>query len=177
MTLKIAICCHLLPSVAIYCRISDDRDGMGLGVKRQEIDRRAFVEANGWDVEEIFIDNDHAAYSGKLRPRYLALMEQLEESQKTFARIRRRALDKAMKGEVWSTGSRPFGYKQGGMVIEEREAIALREVVQRFLAKEGINSLCRWLNDKEINTTAGRPFRAKALRDILINPRNCGQRS
>ena len=83
--------------IAIYCRISDDRGGTGLGVERQE--------------------------------------------------------------------------------IEECEAIALREVVQRFLAKEGSNSLSRWLNDEEITTPAGRPFRAKALRDNLLNPRNCCQRS
>lgn len=63
------------------------------------------------------------------------------------------------------------------MEIEDREAIAIREVVQRFLAREGMNSLCRWLNDHEITTQAGRPFRAKALRDILINPRNSGQRA
>ena len=57
------------------------------------------------------------------------------ESEKTSDRIQRKALEKAMAGETWGTGSRPFGYKKGGMEIEEREAIALREVVQRFLAR------------------------------------------
>lgn len=63
------------------------------------------------------------------------------------------------------------------MEIEEREAIALREVTQRFLAGEGIYSLCRWLNDQNIQTPAERLFRAKALNDILKNPRNSGQRA
>lgn len=99
------------------------------------------------------------------------------ESEKTSDRIQRKALEKAMAGETWGTGSRPFGYKKGGMEIEEREAIALREVVQRFLAREGTYSLCRWLNAEGITTTAERPFRGKALRDILINPRYSGQRA
>ena len=67
--------------IAIYCRISDDRDGTGLGVERQEIDCRALAESSGRDVEEIFIDNDISAYSGKLRPRYQAMMAQLREGQ------------------------------------------------------------------------------------------------
>lgn len=56
------------------------------------------------------------------------------ESEKTSDRGRRKALETAMKGEPWGTGSRLFGYQQESMVIEEREATALREVAQRFLA-------------------------------------------
>ena len=82
-----------------------------------------------------------------------------------------------MKGETWGTGNRPFGYKKGGMEIEEREAIALRKIAQRFLAGESIYSLCRWLNDEEILTPAGRLFRAKVLRDIINNPRISGERA
>ena len=70
--------------IAIYCRISDDRDGTGLGVERQAIDCRALVEANAWDAEEILIDNDISAFSGKVRPRYLAMMGQLKEGQKRW---------------------------------------------------------------------------------------------
>ena len=59
---------------AVYCRISDDREGAGLGVARQEADCRALASARGWDVLEVFIDNDLSAYSGKVRPDYRRLL-------------------------------------------------------------------------------------------------------
>lgn len=60
---------------AIYCRISDDREGAGLGVKRQEQDCRELALRLGWDVTEVFVDNDLSAYSGKPRPRYKAMLD------------------------------------------------------------------------------------------------------
>ena len=59
---------------AIYCRISDDRAGAGLGVARQEGDCRALISARGWEVGQVFTDNDLSAYSGKPRPGYRALL-------------------------------------------------------------------------------------------------------
>ena len=59
---------------AVYCRISDDRVGAGLGVARQEGDCRALISARGWEVAQVFTDNDLSAYSGKPRPGYRALL-------------------------------------------------------------------------------------------------------
>lgn len=61
--------------VAIYCRISQDKTGAGLGVERQEQDCRELAGRLGWLVVELFCDNDLSAYSGKRRPRYQALLE------------------------------------------------------------------------------------------------------
>lgn len=63
---------------AIYCRISQDRTGAGLGVARQEQDCRELAAAQGWDVAEVFVDNDISAYSGKPRPGYRALLAAIE---------------------------------------------------------------------------------------------------
>lgn len=62
---------------AIYVRISQDRGGGGLGVKRQEQDARQLCERSGWDVVEVFSDNDISAFSGKARPGYRALLDAL----------------------------------------------------------------------------------------------------
>lgn len=62
---------------AIYCRISDDREGRGAGVARQEEACRARAERNGWDVVAVFIENDLSAYSGKRRPKYEQLLAML----------------------------------------------------------------------------------------------------
>lgn len=59
---------------AVYVRISRD-DGTALGVARQEEDCRALAGRLGWEVVEVFVDNDTSAYSGRPRPGYLALIE------------------------------------------------------------------------------------------------------
>jgi len=66
---------------AIYCRISEDKEGLGLGVKRQEDDCVALVNRNGWEVIEIFTDNDISAYSGKLRPKYKEMVSRINEKE------------------------------------------------------------------------------------------------
>lgn len=63
---------------AIYCRISQDRTGEGLGVQRQEQDCRALCERNGWEVVQVLVDNDVSASSGKRRPAYERLLALIE---------------------------------------------------------------------------------------------------
>jgi site-specific DNA recombinase len=63
--------------VAIYTRISQDREGAGLGVERQEADCRALAEQLGWAIVAVHADNDLSAYSGKPRPGYEALLADL----------------------------------------------------------------------------------------------------
>ncbi len=63
---------------AIYCRISRDREGAALGVERQESECRQLCEQRGWQVVEVFVDNDLSAYSGKRRPRYRDMLRAIE---------------------------------------------------------------------------------------------------
>ncbi|MGH3495226.1 MAG: recombinase family protein, partial [Sciscionella sp.] len=60
--------------VAVYCRISDDRRGLGRGVQRQLEDCAALATQRGWDVVGTYTDNDISAYSGKPRPKYRELL-------------------------------------------------------------------------------------------------------
>ena len=62
---------------AIYTRISQDREGAGLGVERQEADCRALADRLGWTIVAVHSDNDLSAYTGKPRPGYLALLADL----------------------------------------------------------------------------------------------------
>lgn len=43
-------------------RISDDRDGVGVGVGRQEDDCRALAARLGWEIAEVVVENDTSAY-------------------------------------------------------------------------------------------------------------------
>jgi site-specific DNA recombinase len=67
----------LMRRAAIYCRISDDRGGAGLGVARQEADCRGRAERLGWRVAGQYVDNDLSAYSGAVRPEYRRMLDDL----------------------------------------------------------------------------------------------------
>ncbi|MGW0131871.1 recombinase family protein [Streptomyces sp. NPDC003299] len=61
----------------IYCRISRDREGAGLGVERQREDCQALADQLGIEVVAVYRDNDLSAYSGKPRPGYQQLLADL----------------------------------------------------------------------------------------------------
>jgi site-specific DNA recombinase len=67
-----------MTKAAVYVRISEDRGGAGLGVARQEADCRALAERLGWQVEQVYTDNDLSAYSGRKRPAYESLLADAE---------------------------------------------------------------------------------------------------
>lgn len=60
---------------AIYCRISEDRTGAGLGVERQREDCEALAARLGVDVVATYSDNDVSAFSGKPRAGYVAMLD------------------------------------------------------------------------------------------------------
>jgi site-specific DNA recombinase len=67
-----------LRTAAIYVRISEDKEGAGLGVERQDTDCRRLAEQRGYRVVEVYTDNDLSAYlSKKPRRDYLRMMEDL----------------------------------------------------------------------------------------------------
>jgi DNA invertase Pin-like site-specific DNA recombinase len=63
---------------AIYARISQDREGAGLGVDRQIADCQKLAEQLGVEVVSVHRDDDTSAYSGKRRKGYEALLKDLE---------------------------------------------------------------------------------------------------
>jgi DNA invertase Pin-like site-specific DNA recombinase len=62
---------------AIYVRISQDRGGAGLGVERQERECRALAKRLGWRVAEVYCDNDLSAFSGRRRPSYERMLDDI----------------------------------------------------------------------------------------------------
>jgi DNA invertase Pin-like site-specific DNA recombinase len=65
-------------AAAIYCRISFDRDGHGLGVERQEQLCRKLASERGWPVAEVYVDNDRSAYGSKPRPAYACMLADID---------------------------------------------------------------------------------------------------
>jgi site-specific DNA recombinase len=63
----------------IYARISQDRGGEAVGVKRQLRDCMKLVTEKGYTLAaDPFIDNNVSAYSGKPRPAYKAMADLIE---------------------------------------------------------------------------------------------------
>jgi DNA invertase Pin-like site-specific DNA recombinase len=62
---------------AVYARISSDREGEQLGVKRQVADCETLADRKGWKVVERYVDNDVSAYRGSSRPEYRRLLDDL----------------------------------------------------------------------------------------------------
>jgi len=225
---------------AIYCRISDDREGRGLGVTRQQEDCEALAKKNGWEIVQIFVDNDISAYSGKKRPSYLEMMRDIRsgrfqaiiawhpdrlhrspleleefitacesssiniqtvqagfvdlntpagrmnarvlgsfaryESEHKSERIKRKALQSAQEGKVWGRSQRPFGFELDYITIRNNEARAIREIADRFLSGESMNSLAKWLNGQGFKTGAEGEFSHQNVRRILYGARWSGRR-
>ncbi|HSE05910.1 MAG TPA: recombinase family protein [Methylomirabilota bacterium] len=61
----------------IYCRMSEDREGGGLGVDRQREDCEQLAAELGLTVVKVYTDNDLSAYSGKPRPGYQQMLDDL----------------------------------------------------------------------------------------------------
>jgi DNA invertase Pin-like site-specific DNA recombinase len=59
-------------------RESEDREGGGLGVDRQREDCEKLATELGLTIVRVFTDNDLSAYSGKPRPGYQKMLEDLE---------------------------------------------------------------------------------------------------
>lgn len=63
---------------ACYCRISSDPTDKREGVDRQRADTSALCEVKGWTPVGYYIDNDRSASSGKERPEWDRLLNDVE---------------------------------------------------------------------------------------------------
>jgi site-specific DNA recombinase len=63
--------------VAIYNRISNDPQGIEAGVERQREDCEALAGRLGWQVAKTYVDNDLSAWSGKRRPDYQQMLDDI----------------------------------------------------------------------------------------------------
>ena len=62
----------------IYARISSDREGDNLAISRQLADCEQLAGPKGWKVVERYVDSDISAYSGRRRPEYVRMLDDIE---------------------------------------------------------------------------------------------------
>lgn len=128
---------------ALYARISRDVSGEGLGVERQLQDCRKIAAERGWKVADEYVDNDVSAYSGKRRPSYERMLEDIAAGQFDAVivynndRLTRRPIELEQFTEVCSaagvsqlatvTGEIDLGNDDGMFVARMLAAIAAKE--------------------------------------------------
>jgi site-specific DNA recombinase len=71
---------------------------------------------------------------------------------------------------------RPFGYEKDRRTVIESEAEILRQIVARFLSGESSRSICVWLNDQNVLTSAGGQWQTMTLNAMLKSARIAGLR-
>ena len=67
--------------VGIYARISSDREGDQLGVRRQIADCEGLAQMRGCRVVERYVDDDVSAWSGERRPEYERMLDDLRSGR------------------------------------------------------------------------------------------------
>jgi len=68
----------MVQRLAIYARLSQDRDGTQTATGRQIADCRALAEAKRWPIAGVYEDTDLTAYRRVTRPDYERLLADLE---------------------------------------------------------------------------------------------------
>lgn len=78
------------------------------------------------------------------------------------------AIEKRMQNGTFTAAHAPYGYVKIGntLQINEAEAQVVRQIFQLFLSGEGILSICRILNDQQINRRSKISHQQKKLCDI-----------
>lgn len=98
------------------------------------------------------------------------------ESATKSRRIRRKLDEVAASGRPHGGSNRPYGYDHDRVTIRPAEAEVVRSLVLRYLAGESLRSLAKWLDDNEIRTVTGGPWRTPTLRAMLMSGRIAGLR-
>jgi site-specific DNA recombinase len=226
--------------VAVYARISSDPQGTRLGVDRQVEDCERLAASLGLGVHDLYVDNDTSAWSGRSRPEYQRLCEDIKagvvggvvvwhmdrlhrhpkeledfitlieaagavvrtvtagdvdlsdstgravarilgavarkESDDKSARLVRKHLELATKGQVSGGGERPYGFERNRREVVAEEAAHLREAARRVIAGESVRSVCADFNARGITTSTGGAWSGQTMRRVLRSARISGRR-
>lgn len=118
---------------------------------------------------------DLGSGDGLLVARMMAAVAAKESASKS-RRVLRKLEQVAAEGRPHGGSARPFGYAQDKIAVVPEEAAVIRTLVARFLAGESSRSLAAWLDESEVATVSGKPWRTTTLKAILTSPRIAGLR-
>ncbi len=146
---------------------------------RQPMELEEFTQlcerAGVTQVASVNADIDLGNDDGLFMARILAAIAS-KESHRKSKRLKRKAQQLAEQGMPNGGNLRPFGYEKDRMTVIDSEADVLRQIVARFLAGESSRSICTWLNEQNVPTTAGGQWQTMTLNTMLKSARIAGLR-
>ena len=143
----------------VYVRISSDV----LGVARQETDCRRLAEQRGWPVLEVYVDNDVSAFSGKPRPAYRRMLNDIGSGRIDLVvawhgdRLHRSPLElETFIGLIESTGCQVATVQSGELDLTTPSGRLNARVVGSFARYESEHKSKRVRRKLEENAIAGK---------------------
>ncbi|GAA2657728.1 recombinase family protein [Nonomuraea recticatena] len=135
-----------------------------------------YAELKGTLFAAVHGDIDLRTSTGRMSARMHAAAARREvegKAERQKAANRQRAL----RGESWYGGMRPYGYDKDRKSVVEEEAQVLRDAAQRVINGDSLRSIVVDLDRRGILTSTGKPWQAVTLRRALQNPRIAGWRT
>jgi len=151
----------------VYVRISRDLTGEGRGVARQDEDGRDLAGRLGWEVVEVYVDNDVSATSTrKARPEYRRMLDDLRADRLDAIiawhpdRLYRRATDLAELVElVQSHDVKVATVKAGDVDLASPTGLLVAELLAAIAMYETRHKTERWERSVRQGREEGRPAR------------------
>jgi site-specific DNA recombinase len=133
--------------VAAYARISEDQEGSGLGLARQEADGRKLAELRGWPVAYVETDNDVSAYKrGVVRPGFERILADLEAGTiggivaYDLDRFARKPTDLERAIDIYDTKPGVFATVQGDIDLSTPDGRTMARVLVAFANKSSMDT-------------------------------------
>ena len=126
-------------------------------------------------------DMDLSTPAGRLTASVLASVARHEIEQKSDRQ--KRAAQQSAAAGLPTGGRRPFGYEQGGMILREDEASALRQAYEDCLLGISLGQIAKKLNDAGLPTPQltregeASWWTSQTIGPVLLNPRYAGLRA
>ena len=101
-----------------------------------------------------------------------AMYEAMDESySRRLSAITLRGIQEAARKGIWCSAI-PFGYRTENkrLIIDEKEAAAVREIYTQYAAGKTKTEIANWLNSHGYRTHRGNPFTCNNFNTILSNP-------
>lgn len=106
-----------------------------------------------------------------------AMYEAMDESySRRLSAITLRGIQEATRKGIWCSAI-PFGYRTEDkrLIIDEKEATAVREIYTQYAEGKTKSEIAKWLNDHGYRTRHGKQFTCNNFNTILSNPAYTGR--
>jgi DNA invertase Pin-like site-specific DNA recombinase len=149
---------------AIYARISSDPEGDRLGVTRQIEDCQALAERKGWPVADVYVDDDKSAWSGRVRPEYRRMLDDIAAGAIDAIlvwhpdRLHRRPIELEEFVDVCRrSGVAEVAYVSGSLPVGSDDGLFVARILAAVASKESADKSRRIKRKHEELAKAGVP--------------------